>query len=154
MLKQSKTMIRSDNFQRCDRPAELMDLVSFSCRFEMPPAVYAGPAVTLTLTWPPTFIMLHFATHAHDVPAFSSPAFSTAGNLVACFPVLRFPPLRFSPVFSTPAIWSHVFQSWLFQSHVFSPNVKSPVERYGLYTTGSEAKAPPIELRWNGTQPV
>ena len=33
------------------------------------------PAVTLTLTWPRTLIMLHFATHTHDVPAFSSPAF-------------------------------------------------------------------------------
>ena len=54
------------------------------------------PAVTLTLTWPRTFIMLHFATHTHDVPAFSSPAFST------------------------PAIWSHVFQSCVFQSRVFS----------------------------------
>jgi len=42
-------------------------------------SMYAGPprpAVTLTLTRPRTFIMLHFATHAHDVPAFSSPAFS------------------------------------------------------------------------------
>ena len=36
------------------------------------------PAVTLTLTWPRTFIMLHFATHTHDVPAFSSPAFSAS----------------------------------------------------------------------------
>jgi len=35
------------------------------------------PTVTLTLTWPRTFIMLHFATHAHDVPAFSSPGFSS-----------------------------------------------------------------------------
>ena len=54
------------------------------------------PAVTLTLTWPRTFIVLHFATHTHDVPAFSSPAFST------------------------PAIWSRVFQSCVFQSRVFS----------------------------------
>jgi len=59
------------------------------------------PAVTLTLTWPRTFIMVHFATHTHDVPAFSSPAFST------------------------PAIWSHVFQSCLFQSRVFSVPVQS-----------------------------
>jgi len=35
------------------------------------------PAATLTLTRPRTFIMLHFATHAHDVPAFSSPDFSS-----------------------------------------------------------------------------
>jgi len=58
--------------------------------------------VTLTFTWPRTFIMLHFATHTHDVPEFSSPAFST------------------------PAIWSHVFQSCVFQSRVFSvPQVRS-----------------------------
>ena len=70
------------------------------------------PAVPLTLTWPRTFIMLHFATHAHDVPTFSSPAFSTTW---------KFGPVFSSPVFSTPAIWSHIFQSWLFQSRVFSP---------------------------------
>ena len=48
--------------------------------------------------------MLHFATHTHDVPAFSSPAFST------------------------PAIWSRVFQSCVFQSRVFSvpPPLPSP----------------------------
>jgi len=79
------------------------------------------PAVTLTLTWPRTFIMLHFATRAHDVPAFSSPAFSTPGNLVPCFPVLRFPPLRFGPTFSSPDFSSPTFsvppfhsQSWLY----------------------------------------
>ena len=54
------------------------------------------PAVTLTLTWPRTFIMLQFATHTHDVPAFSSPAFFT------------------------PAIWSHVFQSRVFSVPVLA----------------------------------
>ena len=44
-----------------------------SCSVHGPPR----PAVTLTLTWPRTFIMLHFATHTHDVLAFSSPAFSS-----------------------------------------------------------------------------
>jgi len=38
---------------------------------------FPRPAVTLTFTWPRTFIMLHFATHTHDVPAFSTPAFSS-----------------------------------------------------------------------------
>ena len=60
--------------------------------------------VTLTLTWPWTFIMLHFATHTHDVPAFSSPAFST------------------------PAIWSRVFQSCLFHSRDLVP--RFPVPRF------------------------
>jgi len=69
------------------------------------------PAVTLDLTWPRTFIMLHFATHAHDVPAFSSPAFSTPGNLVPCFPVLPFPPLRFGPTFSSPDFSSPAFSA-------------------------------------------
>ena len=51
--------------------------------------------VMLTLMWPRTFIILHFATHARDVAAFSS------------------------PVFSTPAIWSHV-SSPDFSSSAFS----------------------------------
>ena len=53
------------------------------------------PAATLTLTWPRTFIILHFATHTHDVPAFSSPAFLHSCDLVPRFPVLRFPVPRF-----------------------------------------------------------
>jgi len=52
-------------------------------------------------------IMLHFATHAHDVPAFFSPAFSTPGNLVPCFPVLTFPVPRFqSPPLSYRSLLS------------------------------------------------
>jgi len=55
------------------------------------------------------FVMLHFATHTHDVPAFSSPAFST------------------------PAIWSHVFQSCLFHPCDLAPRfpvLRFPVPRF------------------------
>ena len=51
--------------------------------------------VTLTLKWPRTFIMLHFATHTHDIPAFSSPAFSSpafsASPLRPLLHLLRYP---------------------------------------------------------------
>ena len=67
-----------------------------------------------------TLIMLYFATHTHDVPAFSRPAFSTPGILVLRFPVLRFPPMRFGPAFSSPAFSSHAIWSHVFQSRVFS----------------------------------
>ena len=46
------------------------------------------PAVTLTFTWTRTFITLHFATHAHDVPAFSSPDFSSPAFSVSPFDML------------------------------------------------------------------
>ena len=95
------------------------------------------PAVTLTLTWPRTFIMLHFATHTHDVPAFSSPAFST------------------------PAIWSHIFQSCVFQSRVFSVPVTITTRvggrrlspRLDFYVTArhwSRVHSRPTELNWLG----
>ena len=41
-----------------------------------------------------TLIMLCFATHTHDVPAFSSPAFSIPGILVPRFPFPRFQSLQ------------------------------------------------------------
>ena len=52
------------------------------------------------------FRQLHFATHAHDVPAFTSPAFSTPG---------------IGPVFSSPAISTHALWSRVFQSRFFHP---------------------------------
>ena len=70
------------------------------------------PAVTWPLTWPRTFIMLHFATHTHDVPAFSSPAFS-------------------SPAFSaspTPDFHTHLYiyvfirVNWSFKNKKFKKN--------------------------------
>jgi len=66
-------------------------------------------------------IMLHFATHAHDVPSFFSPAFSTPGNLVPCFPVLTFPVPRFqSPPWVTVVYYLAIRQGW-WQSAVWEP---------------------------------
>jgi len=102
------------------------------------------PAVTLTLTRPRTFIMLHFATHAHDVPAFSSPVFSTHKNLVPCFPFLLFPPVRFGPVFSSPVFstlrFGPTFSSPAFSTPVFFMVPRFPVPRFQRPQAGTVSK--------------
>ena len=85
------------------------------------------------------FLQLHFATHARDVPAFTSPAFSTPGNLVRVFQsrlfhpcdlVPRFPVLRFPPPY---ILWSRVFQSRVFSVPVvtFTPRSARSLSLFG-----------------------
>jgi len=93
------------------------------------------------------FRQLHFATHAHDVPAFTSP---TPGNLVPCFPVpsfspcdlvRRFPVLTFPvPRFQSPPFIMYVYACMcLTASHAPSPMIcaktTEPIEMpYGVCT--------------------